>query len=447
MHLALHHAITVLAHTCALLPLQDGVHPSHVLGGSRVETCGWPTTVGLDDRCSGTLIHPSLVVYAAHCGANVNEVYFGADLARPERVARTRRCAVRPGGGPGNGRDIAFCVLDTPQLDIPIVPPIGGCELDVLERGREVVVVGFGITDSGESGVKHEARTLIVDFNESGEIFLYSEGVDTCTGDSGGPAFVELSVDDGYDGSWRLLAITSYGTNEACGSGGYYSPVLDSLDWIESESGLDVSPCYGTGGHWEPSAKCADFPRAPSASVGEWSAGCRGPTTGYGSLCGAAFDPVPTGTGPQLRFAEPSEDVRISADVGRLPVELSASAADGSGVAVVQLIIDGHPATEFLREVEPYRFLVELTAEKHVIGARATDYHGRETQVGDIRIMVEEDTSTACGVGARPRSGSTYTIWIVLALWVGRGARRHAATFDMPSKSTVRRSGTMYRPA
>src|SRR5690349_10660077 len=41
-----------------------------IYGGSSVDTCGWPTAVYLGFSgwsCSGTLVHPNIVITAAHC--------------------------------------------------------------------------------------------------------------------------------------------------------------------------------------------------------------------------------------------------------------------------------------------------------------------------------------------------------------------------------------------
>ena len=80
---------------------------------------------------------------------------------------------------------------------------------------------------------------------QSKEIVLSDSGtqVDTCAGDSGGPAYVLAA----NDASFRLVAITSRSTSPsgACGPGGIYGLIdTDAVDWIEEklrESGEGTS--------------------------------------------------------------------------------------------------------------------------------------------------------------------------------------------------------------
>ena len=49
---------------------QEEAEPE-IYGGIEAGTCAWPQTVavtGGQGLCTGTLIHPSVVMYAAHCG-------------------------------------------------------------------------------------------------------------------------------------------------------------------------------------------------------------------------------------------------------------------------------------------------------------------------------------------------------------------------------------------
>jgi len=82
----------------------DG-EPSHVYGGEPSATCNWPSTVFLGG-CSGTLIHPEVVMYAGHCGDVIPEVFFGEDFSNPD--------------APGEGFSVAteYCMTNPAAQDV-----------------------------------------------------------------------------------------------------------------------------------------------------------------------------------------------------------------------------------------------------------------------------------------------------------------------------------------
>jgi hypothetical protein len=277
------------------LPDDPEIPPtSKIYGGTPVEACGWPTTVSLGGSCSGTLVHPEVVIYAAHCGASYGWVRFGEHTNQgPGRWVQTSECKTYPGGGPGKGNDFAYCRLAEPVNDVPIVPILMGCETQVLQPGKAVTLVGFGHADNGPYGVKREVTTTLHGITNAGEAFIGGNGKDTCQGDSGGPAFVELD-----DGTWRVFGVTSYGG--ACGGGGYYSIMHRGIQWFEQQTGLDLTPCHDTTGAWDPDERCSAFPFDPASGTGAWGQGCGGgPLSGPSTTCGAndqggpPQDPVP----------------------------------------------------------------------------------------------------------------------------------------------------------
>ena len=70
-------------------------------------------------------------------------------------------------------------------------------------------------------------------FIASGPALVPAQGkAGTCSGDSGGPIFVE--------GTDVVAAVTSFGMNERCAGtgGGYRVDTADDLQWLEEQFGL-----------------------------------------------------------------------------------------------------------------------------------------------------------------------------------------------------------------
>jgi hypothetical protein len=258
--------------------------------------------VSLGGSCTGTLVHPQLVVYASHCGDNYSKVRFGEYAFGGSGFSvNTQYCEAHPNGNPGSGQDFAFCVLAEPVQEIPIVPIMMGCELDQLTAGSDVTMVGFGTADNGPYGYKREVTATFHGITGNEEAFIGGSGKDTCQGDSGGPVFKQLD-----DGSWRVFGVTSYGSG--CGGGGYYSVMPFGAEWIETQSGIDITPCHDADGAWNPGPDCTEFPLYPG-SGGAWADACGGgDVTGPVATCG---DPSPDAGGPT---AAPPADPRITLD-------------------------------------------------------------------------------------------------------------------------------------
>jgi Trypsin/Penicillin-Binding Protein C-terminus Family len=433
--------LPALAH--AELRVQSEPHaPAPIYGGERVAACGWPTTVYVAD-CTGTLVHPEVVIYASHCGTAVSEVFLGDAVGEPGISIATSHCEAH---AETTGTDWAFCTLAQPVLDIAITPPLMGCETELLQPQAPVWIVGFGDRESGEYGEKFQAQTKLFQI-EDGEAFIGGDGADTCYGDSGGPAYLQLD-----DGSWRAFGITSYAEQEACGMGTWFSMMHTGMPWFETSSGIDITPCHDADGSWNPGPDCGGFPISPMAGEGSWSEGCApGPLSGPSSSCGPAFGADDDDTAPSVAIVSPADGAAFElGDDGQAAVHVSLEADDGtgSGVAQVQLLLDGVPLGD--ADVEPpwdYELVVDPGG--HTLTATALDVEGNLGDAPPIDIVVGDaagdddssgdDAGTSgaapdigednpdAGCGCRQRSGADPVPWLLALISITRRRRsRHA---------------------
>lgn len=241
------------ARTLALavsLPLVAAPNAQAIVGGNDASPGEYPFVahVVIDGlfSCTGTLVTPTKVVTAAHCGSLVAggivnvpigqpgqliDVTIGSlqtpEPASPGSERRTgTKVDVHPewlGLGSVSG-DVAVVTLDAPSSKPP-VKVAGTGEESIWSPGTLATIAGYGVTQEGgdQPALLQEAQVPIVTDDVAAAAYpdtfetrtqlgagFPQGGVDTCQGDSGGPLLAPAST----DGPWRLVGDTSYG--EGC---------------------------------------------------------------------------------------------------------------------------------------------------------------------------------------------------------------------------------------
>ena len=366
-----------------------------IYGGTPVQSCGWPSTVSMQGNCTGTLVAPQVVMYAAHCGAGFSSVRFGESIqGGPGFSAATEFCRTHPsfnGNNLGDGVDFAFCKLQQPVTDVEITPILMGCETSILVPGEEVTVVGYGNADNGPYGVKREVTTTI---NSVGnEAYVGGNGVGACNGDSGGPVFIHLREEIGGDDTWRVFGVTSWGP-QGCLNGAHFGLMHKAVEWVEGEVGIDITPCHDVDGTWNPNIECRFFPKEPMLGHGSWPACGPGPAGGFSAICG---EPAggPDDAPPIVELTAPASGSVFESDpnTGTAEVAITATADDGDGWGVqeVRLVINGQEVQNGADTFAPYEWPGAFNAGQYTITAIALDYAGNEAESAPIYFGVDMD--------------------------------------------------------
>jgi len=216
--------------------------------------------------CGGTLISSTWVVTAAHCiteVGNPTHIIYGTNTISPLDDGQTVAVSnvyvhenyageTQVDGKYYMDNDIALLQLASP---VNVAPMDYLAKLDNLGyvTGTTATVSGWGTTESGSgSNVLMKVNLPVFDQTECENIYSsttnpvsdnmvcagYTNGTaDSCTGDSGGPLFVQNT-----DGTDTLIGIVSYGVG--CAEEGYpgvYTNVARYIDWIEGKTGLTLA--------------------------------------------------------------------------------------------------------------------------------------------------------------------------------------------------------------
>lgn len=378
--------------------------PQPIVGGEAAGVCSWPTSVYVGG-CSGTLIHPEIVLYAAHCGAGASDVILGEDSIGGTPVA-TAGCEIHPEyDGTDIGVDFAYCRLAAP-VDIPIAPIIMGCELDQLGPDVPLVTTGWGSTPEGPGGAKRVVQLPIVEvFLDSWVIQAGGGDVSLCGGDSGGGSFVQLD-----DGSWRMVAVSSAVLGTPCTDAqAALAMATHAVSWIEDTSGLDVTPCFDADGSWNPGDGCQQLPLDPATGGGAWPACEFGALSDWGSTCGPAAGGPPDRTPPTIAITSPADGAVIPLDGAMASVTVTFDVADdGWGVAMTSLRIDGTDVPGSEDDAVPFEIPpLGLPEGVYTLEAIAVDHGDNQTVSSPVEIIVGDPAMPSDTSGGQDTSGGS----------------------------------------
>lgn len=225
--------------------------PHGVVGGEPAAEGAWPdavailSVVGDQFACSGVLIAPDIVLTAGHClGAAPGTVVVGTNRVGDGGIAVEIVDQVQYEDFLDT-LDVALLFLAEPITEVAPRKLAVDCFATRILDGAPVAIVGFGATDRFASDFEdtlYEARSTVADADCSslsagcnpevspgGELIAGGDGVDSCSGDSGGPLY--LLGDD----ETTLAGITSrgiIGSQYPCGDGGIYVRA-DAIDaWL-----------------------------------------------------------------------------------------------------------------------------------------------------------------------------------------------------------------------
>ncbi len=229
-----------------------GAISQNIVNGEKTDWEIWRGVVGVvqelggadTNRCTGTLIHPDVVLTAGHCVYSTDEeptdlrsdastmvIRVGASMQTSHRAARIQQALVHPqwpGDYEDGAVDLALLHLSESIDYLPNYCLRFGDPPNVDDSG---IIVGYGRTSSSDSTSGDHRFGEITVLAVSPEELEGGDGSGSCEGDSGGPVFMQS------DGKWRIAAVTRAHRSGECNavSGNFSVNVATYTDWIVNQ--------------------------------------------------------------------------------------------------------------------------------------------------------------------------------------------------------------------
>ena len=281
---------------CAGAPIGTGVVSEDIIGGVTDTSdvgvvllyISVPGQQG-GELCTGEVVSPHVVLTAAHCAGGEDpsitnaswRVYLGPDFgqATTANMLPAASAHYHPSFNSsdlGGGNDVGVVIMQNalPSYITPL--PYNRASMDSLD-GRTVRFVGYGLdnaTTQTGGGIRRQTTTTLTD--HTALLLHFADGThETCNGDSGGPAFMNLG------GQEIIVGLTSYG-DVACADGGYDTRVDTFADWIDgwvaqADPGFLSTPPSPAGGSQTPPTSSATPMPPSSTGAGGVGASCVSP--------------------------------------------------------------------------------------------------------------------------------------------------------------------------
>ena len=258
--------LIVLASACAV-PADVGHARGAIIDGRiAAESDVGATVATLKDGtldCSGTLVTARVVITAAHClldddweallPVSALEVVVGAVDATMAPEAQTYAVSLVwvspefPGDelsdvGLYDEHDIGAIVLSRDVTGVTPMPILSADEVEEqLAEGRMLQIAGYGVKDRRgreDNTMLYVAELPLIERSDRELIAGEPDGVDTCDGDSGGPAWIDTGAGP------RLVGVNSRSVDadrEVCDTGSVFTLAPAYAAAIEAAIGEEMN--------------------------------------------------------------------------------------------------------------------------------------------------------------------------------------------------------------